>query len=320
MSEPSLARRLWGMTQPLRQGVRRLYPDSVYVSRQYRFRNGVLPDLRDPRDLSEKVQWLKLHDRSALHTLCADKIRARGYVAARLGPDRLVPALLITHDPEDIRPETVRAERFVVKTNHDQGGVFICRDRAAFDWAGVRAEVARRFKLNKYPEYREWQYKDIRPGVLVEDFVEAGDGANVHELKFYCFHGEPRYVQVVLDRFEDRREGFYDPDWRRMPFMAPVAQLERDVPCPPCLERLLDDARVLSEPFLFCRIDFLHGGGERAWFGEVTFHHGAGLIRFEPPEWERALGDMIDLSRLGETRRIQDAVLKAARAPGPPAG
>lgn len=316
-----MTRRLWSATQPLRQGLRRLYPDSVYVSRQYRFRNGVLPDLRNPRDLSEKVQWLKLHDRSALHTQCADKIRARDYVAARLGPGYLIPAFLITYDPEDVRPEVVRQPRFVVKTNHDQGGVFLCRDRAAFDWAGVRGALAARLKVNKYLEFREHQYRDIRPGVLVEDYVEAEDGANACELKFYCFHGEPRFIYVVFDRFENKREGFYDPDWRRMRFVARAPQFEEDIPRPACLERLLRDARTLAEPFLFCRIDFLYGGGERAWFGEVTFHHGAGLTRFEPPEFERAFGDMIDLTRLEETRRMQDAILKAAaHAPERPAG
>lgn len=293
----------------------RLYPDGYFISKQYFFRNGVYPDLKNPLLLSEKTQWLKLHDRSALHTICADKIRAREYVALQLGPELLAREIRVTRDPGDIRPETIPEPRFVVKTNHDQGGVHICRDRDAFDWAAVRADLAARLRVNKYYEFREYQYKAIRPGILVEELLEGEAGANVHELKIYCFHGEPRFIQVVLDRFENRLECFYDPDWRRMAHRAPVPQLERDLPRPPCLERLLRAAAVLAAPFLFCRIDFLYGGGERAWFSEVTFHHGAGLLRFEPPEFERAFGDMLDLTRLPETRRMQDEIAARLNAP-----
>ena len=294
----------------------RLYPDRYFISKQYFFRNGFYPDLKDPKTLSEKTQWLKLHDRSALHTICADKIRVRDYVEMQLGPAPLAKAILVTRDPADITPEKITAEKFVVKTNHDQGGVHLCRDRATFDWAAVRADLAERMRINKYYEFREHQYKAIRPGILVEEFLEGEAGANVHELKIYCFHGQPKFIQVVLDRFENRLECFYDPEWKRMAHHAPVAQLERDLPKPPCLERLLRDAATLAAPFLFCRIDFLFGGGDKAWFGEVTFHHGAGLIRFEPLEFERVFGDMLDLKRLPETRRMQDEIAARLNASG----
>lgn len=286
-------------------------PDRYYVRQQYHHRHGFYPDLNNPRDLSEKLQWLKLHDRSALHTQCADKIRARDYVAARLGPDLLIPAIRISYDPKDVDPKTIAAERFVLKTNHDQGGVFICRDRDAFDWKGVRENVARRMKINKYYEFREHQYKNVRPGILVEDLVDGENEGSVREIKFYCFHGKPGFIQVVLDRFENRREIFYDPNWKRLHFRGPAPQLEDELEPPQGLDRLLRDAATLADPFLFCRIDFLLGVQDRAWFGEITFHHGAGLIRFQPAPFERAFGDMIDLTRLAETRARQDELIAA---------
>lgn len=290
-------------------------PDRYYVSRQYRHRHGFHPDLKNPRDLSEKLQWLKLHDRSPLHTQCADKIRAREYVAARLGTETLVPAIHISYDPADVDPDVITANRFVLKTNHDQGGVFICHDRDAFDWAGVRENVARRMRINKYYEFREYQYKHVRPGILVEDLIDGDNEGNVREIKFYCFHGRPGFIQVVLDRFENRRETFYDPHWKRMNFHGPAPQLEGDLDPPASLDRLLRDAAALAEPFVFCRVDFLLGAKDRPWFGEITFHHGAGLIRFQPDPFERAFGEMIDLGRLPETKRRQRALVEAqARA------
>lgn len=293
---------------------RHVTPDSYYVRKQYHHRHGFYPDLKNPRDLSEKLQWLKLHDRSALHTQCADKIRARDYVAARLGGDLLIPAIRVSYDAADVDPAVITADRFVLKTNHDQGGVFICRDRSSFDWVSVRENVARRMKINKYYEFREYQYKQVRPGLLVEDLIDGDNEGNVREIKFYCFHGKPGFIQVVLDRFENRREIFYDPDWKRLHFRGPAPQLEGELEPPVGLDRLLRDAATLADPFLFCRIDFLLGAQDRPWFGEITFHHGAGLIRFQPDAFERAFGDMIDLSRLPETRARQEELI-AAQAP-----
>jgi hypothetical protein len=298
-------------------------PDAVHISRQYRARNGRYPNLRTPKDLSEKVQWLKLHDRSPLHTICADKIRAREYVAARLGQDYLVPLRHTIYEPDGIRPDRITEARFALKTNHDQGGVYFCKDRATFDWQGVREAVARRLKTKMYAGFREWQYKNVRPGVLVEDLLVAEDGDNVCELKFYCFNGRPAFVQVVRDRFDNHREAFYSTRWERMPFHGPKPEIEGEVPRPACLARLLRDSARLAEPFVFVRIDFLYGGGEAAFFGEVTFHFGAGLIRFEPLEYDRKFGDMVDLSRLPDTRRMQFTIAneidarRAARAGAP---
>lgn len=309
MSENGYSASALPVWQRLRNSMdRRFCPDALYISRQYHRQNGLYPDLRSPRYLSEKTQWLKLHDRSPLHTICADKIRAREYVAARSDPAYLVPLRHVIHDADEIGPERIPEPRFALKTNHDQGGIFLCRDRAAFDWDGVRRAVARRLKRRHYDAFREWQYKAVPPGVLVEDLLEADNGGNVCELKFYCFNGRPRFVQVVRDRFHRLREAFYSPRWKRMKFEGPARQIDGEVPRPPCLDRLLRDAARLAEPFVFVRIDFLYGGGETAHFGEVTFHFGAGLIRFTPLKYDRRFGDMIDLSRLPETRAIQHEI------------
>lgn len=290
-----------------------LYPDYLFARRQYFHRNGFYPNLLAPRDLSEKVLWLKLHDRSPLHTLCADKILVRDYVAALAGPEILVPSLLVTYDVDDVTPQAIREDRFVVKTNHDQGGVFICRDRATFDWEDMRAQLRRRSKKNKYYEFREQQYKDIRPGILVESFIQGENGGDVLEIKVNCFHGKPTFVQAIVGRFTERRHMNYDLDWRRMQVYGRTPALEFELERPRALERILAASATLAAPFLFARIDFLVDAAGRPWFSEITFHPAAGLVRYRPNEMERALGDLLDLSRIDESRRMQREVWEANR-------
>ncbi len=287
---------------------RRLIPDAYMIRRQYRFRNGFLPNLSDPQALSEKVLWLKLRDCSPLHTICADKIAVRDYVAMRCGTDLLVPVYLTTRDPERFRPEAIAADRFVAKTNHDQGGVFICADRCVFDWGAVRAAMAARMRQNKYYEFRERQYRDIRPGIIVEALVGDG-GEGPPEIKVNCCNGAARFIQVILARFGDRRQAFYGPGWDRLPMRGRATPIEGDLPRPAHLDRILAAASTLAEPFPFCRVDFLVGADARPWFNEITFHPAAGLVRYQPEEMEHALGAMVDLSRLPEARRMQKSVL-----------
>jgi hypothetical protein len=282
----------WGW-RPL---VWRFLPDRWVTAHQYRIRNGVWPDLDHPKDLCEKLLWLKLHDHSPLHTLCADKLRVRDYVAERWGAEILVPLLATTRDPEDIRPERIAPERFVAKTNHDQGGVYICRDRATFDWAHARRMLALRLRRNHYRVMREPQYRDIEPAILVEALIETDAPEGLSDYKFYCFGGRPAFVQVNIGRQARHIQLFYDLDWIKLPCWRTYPDIAPDAARPRALARMAECAAALSAPFAFCRVD-LYDTPEGIRFGEITFHPGAGLKRFHPPEFERRFGDMLVLPR-----------------------
>jgi hypothetical protein len=299
-------KRSGGLAQLVKDRVKRyVFPDYILARRQYYYRNGFYPDLINPKDLSEKILWLKLYDRSPLHTRCADKILVRDHVASRIGAQFLAPKILATYDLDEVGPDRIREERFVIKTNHDQGGVFICLDRARFDWARALEQIRARALVNKYYEFQERQYRDIRPGVLVESFIEGEEGRNAVELKVNCFEGKPQFIQVIVDRFEKRRHVNYDLNWRRMDLHGRSLELEYDLPRPRHLDLVLEAAETLAAPFLFCRVDFLLDAASRPWFGEITFHPAAGLVRYNPPEMERALGDLIDLRRFAEFAEAQ---------------
>lgn len=242
----------------------------------------------------------------------------RDYVASRIDAGLLVPKILATYDLDAVGPGTIREDRFVIKTNHDQGGVFICGDRDRFDWVHVNDQIRARRRINKYHEFREWQYRDIRPGILVESLIEGEGGHSPVEVKVNCFEGKPHFVQVIVDRFGKRRHVNYDLDWRRMDLLGRSLGLEYDLPRPAQLDRILEAAEALAAPFLFCRVDFLLGAGERPWFGEITFHPAAGLVRYSPPEMERALGDLIDLRRFAEFAAAQRRIWSRGIQAEPP--
>ncbi|NQU54345.1 MAG: hypothetical protein HQ522_17605 [Bacteroidetes bacterium] len=63
----------------------RILSERNYIKRHYRKTFGSYPNLIKPTLFSEKIQWLKLNQRTALHTICADKFKVRGYVKERTG-------------------------------------------------------------------------------------------------------------------------------------------------------------------------------------------------------------------------------------------
>ena len=265
------------------------------VTRQYFEWQNRKPDLRNPRGFSEKINALKLKGATALQTQCADKIRVREYVSNTVGDQYLTDALLSTYRLSDVNPQTIKHEQFVLKSSHDSGGVLICTDREAFDWQAARLFLAQRLSINHWHRHREPAYRNIKPGILVEEYL--GDpNSTLQEFKLFCFRGEIAFIMAIDVENGVRTKTLYDLEWRRLPFKrANFIEAEKDIEKPAVLAEMLDISKRLSQPFQFCRVD-LYVDNAALKFGELTFTPDAGLSVFEPLEWEHRVGDLLNLS------------------------
>lgn len=269
------------------------WTDEQHIKAEFKAAFGYELDLENPVTYSEKLQYLKLYDLTPLHTQCADKIRVRAYVRERLSEDVLIPMVLATYDLEDINPEKISAQRFVVKPNHDSGSIEFCRDRNQFDWARCRRRMARALRRDFSRVGRELQYRDIRRGLIVEEML-LSDEYDLRDYKFYCFGGEPRFLQVDIDRFTNHRRNFFDMDWNPLDMQYSIPNANIVVPRPSTLNLMAQYARRLAEPFRFSRVD-LYSLGSKVYFGEITFHPYSGFRSFSSREVEEKLGSWIDL-------------------------
>jgi hypothetical protein len=280
-----------------------MIPEKRFIQKRFKKVFGRYADLDSPHTFNEKLQWLKLNDRTPLHTLCADKYAVRQYVAEKIGTEYLVPLLYHTENPADIRPENLPDAPFVIKTTHGSGGVMLVRDKAAINWKALRRDLRELLRANYYYESKEWPYKNIQPRIVVEKMLCTEDGNIPFDYKINCFHGKPIIIQVDLDRFTNHKRNLYDTQWRLQPFTwckwqdgKPLWPNGRDIPAPSQLEQMLWIARTLSSEFLYARVDLYDMMGQ-LFFGEITFNHGSGRERFTPPEWDTKLGDMLILPK-----------------------
>ncbi|HPP10815.1 MAG TPA: ATP-grasp fold amidoligase family protein [Defluviitoga tunisiensis] len=139
-------------------------------------------DLKNPKLFTEKIQWLKLNDRKDIYTKCADKYLVRNYIKEKIGEKYLIPLVFVTEDYKDINEDNLPDYPVIVKTTHDSGGNFIIQYKKNFDFKRLQRVLACKLKNNYYYLNREWEYKNIKPSIIVEKLLkdDSGNMGSVH--------------------------------------------------------------------------------------------------------------------------------------------
>jgi len=269
------------------------FSDRAYTIIQFLYRLKKIPNLNDPKSFSEKIQWLKLHQRDPLLPRCVDKYLAREYVAEKVSAEILVP-LIGVYERADEVPFDELPESFVLKATHGSGWNIICRSKAGLDVAEARATMSAWLNSNFFDVGREWAYREIQPRVVCETFLKEPDGEPPTDYKFFCFNGEPKFIQADFDRFQGHRRNLYDTAWNLLPCSLEYQSDPKPHAAPALLSDLLEVARKLSADFPFVRVDLYANDGQ-IYFGELTFYPGKGVERFSPQSYDREFGDLLNL-------------------------
>ena len=269
--------------------------DTLFLRVQYWMRKKTWLDLRSPKTITAKLQWLKLYYRRSDLKQLVNKYECRAFVTERIGSSHL-PELLASYDhPDEIDWEQL-PDRFVIKVSHGCGMNILCRDKTQFDRAEAIVKLTQWQSVESpaYTKFREWAYRGGSRKIIVEEFLENEDGNPPDDYKVFCFNGKPKFVQVDFDRFDEHRRGFYDLDWTQLPFAWRIKTKEVDSPPPRGLEKMIEIAEVLSKDLPFARID-LYEIGDRVLLGEITLYPGAGYGHYVPAHYDEVVGDMLTL-------------------------
>lgn len=275
-----------------------LTPVCPVLCSKYLYRNsfGRRLDLKHPVTLNEKNIWLKLNTYrdSKLVSQCADKLGVRDYVR-RLGCGEILNELYaVWESAEEIRWEEL-PESFVLKFNDASGFNLLVPDKSRADWPAIQKQLKKWARRDFWRYYAELQYRGIPKRILCERYIESKSG--LLDYKIYCFHGQPKYILVCVGR-ENGAPAFYffDDEWNFCPITKDGKKEPAGftLPRPEGLERMLDYARRLSEPFPYVRVDLYDAEG-KILFGEMTFTPSAGMDTDRLPETDLMLGQMLKL-------------------------
>lgn len=287
----------WRALNKLKRTYLGLLDDETYARTRYRWIYHRDLDLSSPRTFVDKMQWLKLNEDTRSYARYVDKYEVRSFVAATIGEKYLNGLHFVADDPDEITAAML-PECFALKATHGSGYNIIHDGTRPFDLPGAKRRLRRWFREDYSEKFRERQYAGITPRAICEHFM-SDDSGSLRDYKLFCFGGEPRLVQVDVDRYTFHRRGLYRPDWTEIDatFNEYPRPLE-PVPAPPNLAEMLECAAALSRGFRFVRVDFYSYRG-RTIFGEMTFHPEMGFGRFAPDSYNYEFGDLIRIGGPG---------------------
>ena len=277
----------------------RLLDDKLALRIKYRVLMGSCLDLDNPTGFNEKLQWLKLHDHNPLYTTLVDKCAVKDWVADRIGAECVTKTLAVWNSVEDI-DISVLPDKFVLKTNHDSGGVVICRNKSTFDLASAKKKLAASMKRNYFYVGREWPYKNVKPCIFAEEYIESVNSTgDLPDYKLFRFSNGRIVTLVCEDRFSELglRQTFFDEDWHPLPLCEGGHDVNSEASRPEHFVDMLNAANKLAEHMPFARVDFYESGNQM-YFGEITFYPNSGFEQFDPKEWDARFGSWIALPEI----------------------
>lgn len=254
---------------------RQIYRFSKWVSNDWfdhvRFRQitGRKLDYKNLIYLNDKLMWLNKYDVNPLKSLCADKVRVRGYLEERHLDQYLVPILGCWNNTADIDFDSLPNE-FVLKCNHGCGYNIIVKDKSNFSQKSACELLDKWLKEDYSKACNEYHYSHIQPLIFAEEYIPSFDDGGIVDYKIHCIGNKAEWILVCSERQKTGHPQLsaYTLDWKpldclKTPYGTPIKK-------PKYLNEMIEIANKIAKDFHFVRVDF-YETEDQLYIGELTF-------------------------------------------------
>jgi len=283
------------LTIPASRGMLKWMSDKRYNMLLYRLSIHKKCNLKNPKTYNEKLQWLKLYDTKPEYGIYADKSAVRKHIEDTLGKEYLIKCYGVYEKTEDI-DITNLPDEFVMKCTHDSGSIEICKNKETFDFEAAKARLKKSLKRNYYDVYRERPYKNIKPQVIIEEYLKETDG-DLRDYKVYCYGGKAKLFAIHEGRYVEGRthtQTFYDVKQNKLDISQPGMEYEKgEQTIPEAIDKMIELSEILAKDMIHARIDWYYLDG-KIYFGEITLYDGSGFEPFVDKD-DEFLGSLISL-------------------------
>ena len=290
--------------------LRKWYADTKYwlrfhidprglISEQFHKKMDYEMDWKHPKDINEKINWMKVNYDTSVWTRLADKYLVREYVKERVGEDILPKLYGVWKKAEDIDFDKLPS-KFVLKTNHACGTILPVLDKSKINVEEVRNTLNEWLKIRHGYKTIQPHYLKIRPSIIAEEYLEndAEFSSSLVDYKVFCFSGTPFCIVVFTDRTKGNQVNcsYYDTEWNPLPDAMPKEkrQEQRTIPYPKELPVLLSCAQKLAKGHPQVRVDLYIVKG-KVYFGEMTFTSRAGYMDNLSRDFCLKMGQLVKL-------------------------
>jgi len=271
-------------------------PDRIYIQIKYFYHFHKFADLKNPKTYNEKLQWIKLYDRNPKYIQLCDKYEVKKYVADMIGEEYIIPTLGIYNSFEEIDFKKL-PNQFVIKCTHDSGSIVVCKDKNNFNYEAARQEISKCLKINYYWHSREWPYKQVKPRIIIEKYMEDSVYKELRDYKVFAFNGETKAIYISSDRQNPNvktKSDYFDENFNHLPMTNKYPNADIPPEKPVNFEKMKEFANKLSKGMAEARVDFYEVDG-KLYFGEITIFHGSGYDAFVPEKFDYLFGSWVNL-------------------------
>ena len=264
---------------------------TLFFTLAYLHNRRKMPNFKRPKDLSEI--WIRkvLDGDNMRNYELADKYLVRDFVQNK-GYGYTLPTLLgVYEDPKQIDFSRL-PEKFAIKMNYGARMNIIVTDKNKLN----KQETIK--LLNKWLTQKanysnsERHYNKIQRKIIIEEFIDDGNGGFPIDYKFMCINGRVNCILAVSGR-EDGKGKYlpFSPSWEPKYEYTKGRQSVPDsssLKKPKNLADMIAIAERLAEGMDLVRID-LYSNQEKIWFGEITLTPSGCIFH----NWtQKALDDM----------------------------
>lgn len=278
-----------------------IIPDELMLTMQYLIKLGRIPNLKNPKRYSEKVQWYKMHYKDPLMKVCSNKEKVREYVK-ECGLEHILNESYGSYSsPDEIDFDSL-PDSFVLKDTLGSGGdsVILVEDKNSVDIEELKKKMQVWIEEDSTKKNvgREWIYEGEKHRIIAEKLLQADRSGDLPDYKFFCFNGKA-FCLYMMENYTKHhskgRMGFLDRDFKlkgvsREDFEPIVKQPEK----PENYDEMLKYAEILAKAFPHVRADFYNING-KIIFGELTFFNASGYTKFRPDSFDLEMGEAFEL-------------------------
>ena len=191
-------------------------------------------------------------------------------------------------------------EKFILKLNHGSSMNLVCQNKSKFNYTKASKILNNWKKINYGLITKEFQYMYVHRKIFAEKFLSN----DLIDYKIFCFNGEPKFIKTrkqLRDQNDTKVHNYYDLDWKLIDLETDMKGYIRDpnikIKKPENLKLMLNYAKLLSDEFVFVRIDF-YEYNNTIYLGELTFSPDNSFLTWKNKTQNITIGNLMDISKI----------------------